>query len=303
MHCFGPSCGKRRDFLVVSAHNAMKNRRKPYVLSTRGTQRREPSLSDTSRQRRFFGRRARIGALSAVTAVAATAGAFGATAASAAPAKPAGGHCSPSVSSQYFGSTVEPYTGKNTAVYRYTLSNCRGMTAQILTYGGHRPVHQRAEPLRPGRGGRHARLQDPGRLREVRQPAGDRERRPVLRRDRSAATATASPRARSTLNQPGVGPVKYTLPINNGVNTLHGGLVGFGNHIWAAKAVHGTGHCGRAAHAGQPERGRERSRRVARLPDRLHRLPGHAQGGRDLHPQQRRPAGHPLQDDGRVDRT
>jgi len=24
----------------------------------------------------------------------------------------------------------------------------------------------------------------------------------------------------------------YTLPINNGVNALHGGLVGFGNHIW-----------------------------------------------------------------------
>jgi aldose 1-epimerase len=24
----------------------------------------------------------------------------------------------------------------------------------------------------------------------------------------------------------------YTLPINNGVNALHGGLVGFGNHLW-----------------------------------------------------------------------
>jgi len=64
--------------------------------------------------------------VSAVTAVAAAAGAFGATAASAAPAKPAGGSCAPSVSSQYFGSTIEPYTGKITAVYRYTLSNCRG---------------------------------------------------------------------------------------------------------------------------------------------------------------------------------
>jgi aldose 1-epimerase len=47
-----------------------------------------------------------------------------------------------------------------------------------------------------------------------------------------------------TLNQPGAGPVKYTLPINNGVNSLHGGLVGFGNHIWAAKAVHGRGTAG-----------------------------------------------------------
>jgi aldose 1-epimerase len=25
----------------------------------------------------------------------------------------------------------------------------------------------------------------------------------------------------------------YTLPINNGVNTLHGGLVGFGSHVWS----------------------------------------------------------------------
>ncbi len=47
-----------------------------------------------------------------------------------------------------------------------------------------------------------------------------------------------------TLNQPGVGPVKYTLPINNGVNSLHGGLVGFGNHIWADQPVQGHGSVG-----------------------------------------------------------
>ena len=47
-----------------------------------------------------------------------------------------------------------------------------------------------------------------------------------------------------TLDQPGVGPVKYTLPINNNGNTLHGGLVGFGNHIWAGQAVHGKGTAG-----------------------------------------------------------
>ena len=29
----------------------------------------------------------------------------------------------------------------------------------------------------------------------------------------------------------------YTLPINNGANSLHGGFVGFGNHIWADKPV------------------------------------------------------------------
>src|ERR1017187_7772909 len=41
-----------------------------------------------------------------------------------------------SVSKQFFGSTVEPYTGKNTSVFRYTLRNAKGMSVQILTYGG-----------------------------------------------------------------------------------------------------------------------------------------------------------------------
>jgi len=40
-----------------------------------------------------------------------------------------------------------------------------------------------------------------------------------------------------TLNQPGVGPVNYTIPVNNGPNALHGGIVGFGNHVWADKPV------------------------------------------------------------------
>ncbi len=36
----------------------------------------------------------------------------------------------------------------------------------------------------------------------------------------------------------------YTVPINNGVNSLHGGLVGFGNHIWADQPVQGPGYVG-----------------------------------------------------------
>ena len=99
-----------------------------------------------------------------------------------------------------------------------------------------------------------------------------------------------------SLNQPGAGKVTYTLPINNGVNSLHGGLVGFGNHIWADQPVHGHERRRRAAHAGQPERRRSGAAAVPRLPERLHRLPGHDQGRRDLHPEQRQPARHPLQD-------
>ena len=48
-----------------------------------------------------------------------------------------------------------------------------------------------------------------------------------------------------TLDQPGIGPVTYTLPINNGVNSLHGGLVGFGNHIWPTiRVIKGSGEVG-----------------------------------------------------------
>ena len=180
--------------------------------------------------------------MSAVTAAAAAAGAFGATAASAAPAKPAGGHCSPSVSSQFFGQTVEPYTGKNTNVYRYTLSNCRGMTVKILTYGG--IVQSISVPSRSGR--------------EANVVLGFKTLADYVKFDSPPVIANGGPyfgesigrygnriaKGTFTLNQPGAGPVTYTLPINNNGNSLHGGLVGWGNHIWAARAVHGKGTAG-----------------------------------------------------------
>ena len=180
--------------------------------------------------------------MSAVTAIAAGAGAFGATAASAAPARPAGGSCSPTVSSQYFGSTIEPYTGKNTAVYRYTLSNCRGMSVKILSYGG---IVQ--EINAPGRFGQDTDV-----------VLGFRTLADYVKFDSPPVTANGGPyfgesigrygnriaKGTFTLDQPGVGPVKYTLPINNNGNTLHGGLVGWGNHIWAAQAVQGKGTAG-----------------------------------------------------------
>ena len=49
-----------------------------------------------------------------------------------------GNSCSPTISKQFFGKAIEPYTGKLTPVFRYTLTNCRGMQVKILTYGATR---------------------------------------------------------------------------------------------------------------------------------------------------------------------
>ena len=174
--------------------------------------------------------------MSTIAVAAAAAGAFGATAASAAPARPAGGNCSPSVSSAPFG------TVQNQQVLRYTLTSCNGMTAKILTYGG---IIQQINV--PGRHGQNADV-----------VLGFKTLADYVNFDSPPVTANGGPyfgesigrygnriaKGTFTLTQPGAGRVKYTLPINNGVNSLHGGLVGFGNHIWAAQAVHGNGTAG-----------------------------------------------------------
>jgi aldose 1-epimerase len=179
--------------------------------------------------------------VSAVTAVAAAAGAFGATAASAAPVKPAGHGGAPSVSSAPFGSTIEPYTGKNTPVERYTLSG-GGVTANILTFGA---IIQSIAV--PGRNGKVADI-----------TLGFKTLADYVKNDSPPVTANGGPyfgesigrygnriaKGTFALDQPGVGKVTYTVPVNNGVNSLHGGLVGFGNHIWSAKEVHSHGSAG-----------------------------------------------------------
>ncbi len=196
-------------------------------------------MREIGRQRRLRGL-ASIG-LAAMVAIA-VGGSLAATQANAAPAARAGAGGGLSISKQYFGSTVEPYTGKETAVYRYTLSNARGMSVKILTFGG--IIQQINVPDKSGH------------TTDV--VLGFKTLNDYVTEDSPPVTANGGPyfgetigrygnriaKGTFTLNQPGVGPVKYTLPINNGVNSLHGGLVGFGNHIWADKPVAGKGFVG-----------------------------------------------------------
>ena len=140
-----------------------------------------------------------------------------------------------SVSKQFFGDAVEPYTGKETAVYRYTLTNARGMSVDILTYGG---IIQEINV--PGRSGKTSDV-----------VLGFKTLQDYVTYDSPPVTANGGPyfgedigrygnriaKGTFTLSQPGVGPVTYTVPVNNGVNSLHGGLVGFGNHIWADQSI------------------------------------------------------------------
>ncbi len=176
----------------------------------------------------------RLGTAAAVAV--AVAGTLGVTAASASP-QGGGGCSSPTVSKQFFGKTVEPYTGKNEAVFRYTLTNCHGMQVRILTYGA---ITQSITV--PSRHGREADV-----------ILGFKTLQDYVKFASPPVTANGGPYFGEIVgryaNRIAKGTFKlngqtYTLPINNGVNSLHGGLVGFGNHIWAAHAVHGNGSAG-----------------------------------------------------------
>src|SRR5580704_13422034 len=187
------------------------------------------------RQRRLRGP-ATIGLAAMVAiAVGGSLAASQAMAATRTPTTARGGNGGLSVSRQFFGQTVEPYTGKETNVYRYTLSNANGMSVQILTFGG--IIQDINVPDKSGH------------VTDV--VLGFKTLQDYVTEDSPPVTANGGPyfgetigrygnriaKGTFTLNQPGVGPVKYTLPINNGVNSLHGGLVGFGDHIWSTVSV------------------------------------------------------------------
>jgi aldose 1-epimerase len=146
-------------------------------------------------------------------------------------AKTASAACSgPTVRRQAFGSAFDLYAGKKLPVLRYTLANCRGVRVRILTYGG---IIQSINV--PGRSGREADV-----------VLGFKTLKDYVKKDSPPVTANGGPYFGETIGRYGNRIAKgtfqldghtYTLPINNGVNSLHGGLVGFGNHVWASHKV------------------------------------------------------------------
>jgi aldose 1-epimerase len=153
-------------------------------------------------------------------------------------ARPTAASCSgPSVTAKPFGTAFDLYAGKQLPVFQYTLTNCNNMTVDIISYGaatqsitvpdksgnlanvllGFKTLNDyvtKASPPPPNPGGPY--------FGEIVGRYGNRI-------------------AKGTFQLEGH---TYTLPINNGVNSLHGGFVGFGNHVWASKAVHANGAAG-----------------------------------------------------------
>jgi aldose 1-epimerase len=168
----------------------------------------------------------RTGVGAALVAALTALGALAAATASAAPAASAGhsgGHLS--ISKQFFGKTIEPYTNVNTPTYRYTLTNANGVSIDLLSYGA---ITQAIWV--PSRNGHEADV-----------VLGFKTLQDYVTFASPPVTANGGPYFGETVgryaNRIAKGTFKlngqtYTLPINNGVNALHGGLNGFGNHIW-----------------------------------------------------------------------
>jgi aldose 1-epimerase len=190
---------------------------------------------------RTYGRhgrlRARTGAGVLAVAALAVGGAMAAAKAPATAASPSAGPAYKlAITKAYFGSTTEPSTGKETPTYRYTMTNARGMTVQLLSYGG---ITQAIDV--PGSGGKAA----------TDVVLGFRSLNGYVTQDSPPVIANGGPYFGETvgrygnriakgtfqLKQPNGQKETYTLPINNNGNTLHGGVVGFGSHVWSQVAL------------------------------------------------------------------
>jgi aldose 1-epimerase len=196
----------------------------PLLTLTRGTARSAAQAAARLRKRPVAG---------VATAAVLALGVTGSLAMGQAPAT-SGNSCHPTISKQFFGTAIEPFTGKPAKVFRYTLTNCRGMQAKIITYG----ATQQSITV-PGRNGRKADV-----------ILGFKTLKDYVNFDSPPPPATGGPYFGETIGRYGNRIAKgtfqlqqsnglqtYTLPINNNGNSLHGGFVGFGNHIWSAHIV------------------------------------------------------------------
>ena len=164
-----------------------------------------------------------------------------------------------------------------TAVDKYTLTNRRGMSVSIITYGG---ILQSVRV--PDRSGK---------LKNVTLGFTN------LTGYTDAAYIKSNPYFGALIGRYGNRIAKgrftldgqtFQLPINNDPNSLHGGDVGFNKRVWAAQQVRPAGTVG------------VRLSLVSRR--RRPGLPRHADRRGDVHPRQQQPDPHRLPgDDGQAD--
>lgn len=135
----------------------------------------------------------------------------------------------PSISKEYFGQA------DGTAVYRYTLDSGRGMKVRILSYGG---IIQTLDA--PDRRGRTANvvLGFPTLADYVAKNSPDAGGGVYFG---ALIGRYANRIAKGTFTLDGQA---YRVPVNNNGNSLHGGLSGFDNKVWAAREVSGQGTVG-----------------------------------------------------------
>jgi aldose 1-epimerase len=161
-----------------------------------------------------------------------TAGLVAASSAAASPAASGGPHCNASVTRDNFGTANSGPYGGNQTVWRYTISNRHCMQVRIMTYGA--TVQSIKVPDRQGH------------IKNV--ALGFKTLKEYVDLDSPPPTSPnfGGPYFGETIgryaNRIGGASFKlngttYTLPVNNGPNTLHGGFVGWGNRIWQHPTV------------------------------------------------------------------
>jgi len=183
-------------------------------------------------------RRARytLGAATAVVLAVGTGGLVAATSAAASPAASGGPHCNASITRNNFGTANSGPYGGNQTVWRYTITNRHCMQVRIMTYGA--TVQSIRVPDRHGN------------LKNV--ALGFKTLNDYVNLDSPppGTPGFGGPYFGETIgryaNRIGGASFKlngttYTLPINNGPNTLHGGFVGWGNRVWQHPTV-AAGH-------------------------------------------------------------